>query len=77
MNNESVTVFTGHGCGTCIAVKRALKAKNINFKELNVHEDEEAHYYMTHKLGLKTLPVIETDSDVWTGMDEAKMRNIK
>lgn len=77
MNKEAVTVYTGYGCGTCIAVKRALKAKKINFKEVNIHDDADAAYYVTKKLELKTLPVIETDSDVWTGIDEAKMRNIK
>lgn len=77
MQKESVTLFTQPGCGQCIATKRALDAKNIKFDIRDITKDQDAYDYVTKKLGYSGLPVVETDSDNWTGFNADKIGKIK
>ncbi len=77
MQKESVTVFTSNGCGKCVATKRALDNNKIKYEVRNISEDQDAYDYVTKKLGYTSMPVVETDSEVWSGLDPAKIANIK
>jgi glutaredoxin-like protein NrdH len=77
MQKESVTVYTSNGCGKCVATKRALDNKKIKYEVKNISEDAAAYDYVTKKLGFNSMPVVETDSDVWTGLNPTKIANIK
>jgi len=77
MNKESITLYSQPGCGTCIATKRAFNANKYTFTEIDISKDHDAYEYVTKKLGYSQLPVIETDSDNWSGLDLDKINNIK
>lgn len=77
MQKESVTFFTKPGCGKCVATKRALDNKGIVYELKDITKDNDAYEYVTKKLGLLEMPVVETDSEFWSGMEPAKIANIK
>jgi len=33
-----VVIYTGHLCGYCSHAKKLLKSKNIDFEEINIHD---------------------------------------
>jgi glutaredoxin-like protein NrdH len=77
MQKESVTLFTKPGCGACIATKRAFKSQGTQYTEKDITQDQDAFDYVTKKLGYSQMPVVETDSDNWSGLEPDKIKNIK
>lgn len=60
----TVTVFTGPGCGGCIAAKAQLKKRNVPFEEVPAAEYAD----VLTSLNLTSLPVILAgDEDVISG----------
>lgn len=54
--------------------KRFLNEHNLDFKEVDVDEDEAAMARL-HKLGVKSLPVVEDANEVvCSGFDQEKMK---
>lgn len=74
---ESITLFTKPGCGACIATKQALNKRNLKYDIKDVTQDPDAFDYVTKKLGFSGLPVVETDSDSWSGINLDKINRIK
>jgi glutaredoxin 3 len=35
---SGVVIYTGHLCGYCSQAKKLLKSKNIDFEEINIHD---------------------------------------
>jgi len=35
---SSMVIYTGHLCGYCSMAKKLLKSKNIDFEEINIHD---------------------------------------
>ena len=38
---SGVVIYTGHLCGYCSQAKNLLKSKNIDFEEINIHDQYE------------------------------------
>ena len=56
--------------------KRFLNEHNLDFKEVDVDEDEAAMARL-RKLGVKSLPVVEDSNKVvCTGFDQEKMKKV-
>ena len=71
----NITVFSRKGCMKCMMTKRFLNEHNLDFKEVDVYEDEAAMARL-RKLGVKSLPVVEDSNKVvCTGFDQEKMKN--
>ena len=71
----NITVFSRKGCMKCMMTKRFLNEHNLDFKEVDVDEDEDAMARL-RKLGVKSLPVVEDSNKVvCTGFDQEKMKN--
>ena len=77
MQKESVTLFTKPGCGGCVATKRALKKRGLEFEERDITQDSAAYDYVTKKLGLTSMPVVETDTEAWSGVNLEKINRIQ
>lgn len=70
----NITVFSRKGCMKCMMTKRFLNEHNLDFKEVDVDEDEAAMARL-RKLGVKSLPVVEDSNKVvCTGFDQKKMK---
>ena len=70
----NITVFSRKGCMKCMMTKRFLNEHNLDFKEVDVDEDETAMARL-RKLGVKSLPVVEDSNKVvCSGFDQEKMK---
>jgi len=77
---KNVTVYSTAYCPYCRTLKQFLKQNNIEFKEIDVAEDEKAAEEMIRKSGQMGVPVVEIDGEIVVGFDKetiAKLLNIK
>lgn len=68
-----VTVYSKNNCVQCKMTKRFLEQHNVDFKEINLDEQPE---YIEHvkSLGFSAAPVVETDSESFSGFQPAKLK---
>lgn len=74
--NNVVTVYTKNNCPQCKITKRKLHILGINYHEHNVDEDPKALEYLIER-GLRSLPVVVTEDDVWMGLRMDKLNNLQ
>lgn len=74
--NNVVTVYTKNKCPQCEITKRKLHILGINYHEHNVDEDPKALEYLIER-GLRSLPVVVTEDDTWTGLRMDKLNNLQ
>lgn len=68
----TITIYTtGPSCGRCIVTKRALTKAGIEYREVNIRDNDAARDYVTAELGYSEAPVcvVEdgTGEDHWSG----------
>ena len=51
------TIYTQNLCGYCTLAKRLLESKKLQYKEINISENESARRFLKGN-GLKTVPQI-------------------
>ncbi len=72
-----VKIYTTPTCQFCAKTKEFFKENNIEFKEVNVVEDQDAARTMIEKTGQQGVPVTVID-DKWDeaiiGFDENKLK---
>ena len=51
------TIYTQNLCGYCTLAKKLLDSKNLEYKEINISENESAKRFLRGN-GLKTVPQI-------------------
>ncbi len=67
-----VKVYTSVGCGSCKQVKEYLKKADIEFKELDICQDEDAVEELK-RLGAMTVPCTVAGDMVIRGFDKTKL----
>jgi glutaredoxin-like YruB-family protein len=65
--SKKVIVYSTPNCGYCITAKEFLKANKVEYKEIDVSEDEKAAQHMIEKSGQMGVPVIEIDGKMIVG----------
>jgi glutaredoxin len=75
-----LTVYSKDLCPHCVQAKNYLKAKNINFREINIEQDVEAREFIINQ-GLRTMPQIFMDGKIfveggWTGLSKMTAEEI-
>ncbi len=68
-----VKVFSTPVCPYCYTLKEFLKENNIDFKDIDVSQDEEEQKRMVEKSGQMAVPVVEIDGEMVIGFDRAKI----
>lgn len=63
---SDVTVYSQPSCGSCIATKKHLERKGIDFTEVNVREDDDAYQHVV-SLGYQQMPVVEAGDIHFSG----------
>ena len=58
MPNDEIVVISGNNCQRCESAKAVLKANDVPFKEVNIHDSELSLGEITGVPGLRTLPAI-------------------
>ena len=68
----AVTVYTKPSCVQCTATYRALDSKGIEYKVLDLSEDEAA-LETVKGLGYLQAPVVVTEDEHWSGFRPDKI----
>ncbi|HEM3632963.1 TPA: glutaredoxin-like protein NrdH [Streptococcus suis] len=68
-----VTIYSKNNCVQCKMSKKFLDQHNVAYKEINLDEQPE---YIKHvkSLGFSSAPVIETENEVFSGFQPAKLK---
>jgi glutaredoxin-like protein NrdH len=75
---KEVTVYTKYGCPQCDMTKRVLDGEGIEYKAINVQDDEEAMHYVKEVLGLTSMPVVVVEGEEpFTGFRPDKLQELK
>ena len=74
MPNHNVTVYSTPTCHFCTKLKNYLKENNVEFKEINVAEDQNAAKEMVEKTGSMGVPVTDIDGKFIIGFDKDKIK---
>ena len=75
-----LTIYSKTVCPYCVQAKNYLKTKNINFREINIEDDEEAREFIKSQ-GHRTVPQIYMDGKIfveggWTGLSKMSAEDI-
>lgn len=71
-----VTLYSKPGCPKCMATKRLFDKKGIAYSYVDVTQSPDDYAYVVNTLGYQALPVVETDTDHWTGYKEEKIESL-
>jgi len=75
-NNKEVIVYSTPDCAYCYTLKSYLQSKGIEYKEINIYENESARKTMEDISGQKNVPVTVIDGQVVTGWDKKKINKL-
>jgi len=67
---SEVTVYTTNSCGFCTRVKMLLKARDIDYREVNVCNDPDAFVELAKCSGMMTLPQVFVGDVLIGGYDQ-------
>jgi glutaredoxin 3 len=67
---SEVVVYTTERCSFCVRVKMLLKARNIEFQEINLAGDPTAIVNLAQRTGMMTLPQVMIDGQLIGGYQE-------
>ncbi|MBI2046847.1 glutaredoxin family protein [Candidatus Pacearchaeota archaeon] len=70
---KNIIVYTLPYCGHCKELKAFLNRKNIEFKDINVEENNKAAEEIIGKTGQSGFPVIDIGGELIIGFDEKEM----
>ena len=68
-----IIVYSTPTCVYCNIAKSFFKSHNIEYKEIDVSESEDAAKKMVEKSGQMGVPVIDIDGQIIVGFDKTKI----
>ena len=66
----SVTVYTTEPCSFCARVKGLLKARNVEFEEVNLAKDPTGRAELVQRTGMMSFPQVVVDGKLLGGFSE-------
>lgn len=69
----SVTVYSTTTCPWCVKAKDYLKAKGIEYNDVNVSVDPSAAKEMIEKSGQRGVPVLDINGSIVVGFDKPQI----
>ena len=75
-----LTIYSRTVCPFCVQAKNYLKNKNINFREVNIEEDDQAREFIQNQ-GHRTVPQIYLAGKIfveggWAGLSKMSAEDI-
>ena len=71
--NHEVTIYTSPTCSWCEAVKDYLRAREIDFEEVDVSADMDRAQELVERSGQYGVPVIDIDGEMVVGFDRPRI----
>lgn len=72
-----VVLYSKNDCIQCRMTKRNLDSLGIEYQEINLDESPQFREHVTKDLGFMAAPVVETDTDIWSGFRPDKIMALK
>jgi len=66
----NITVYSSPSCVWCTRAKEYLRARNINFREVNIAQDRSGAIEMMRKSGQMGVPVLDINGNIIIGFDK-------
>ena len=74
---QKVVLYSKYDCIQCMMTKRLLDSLGIAYQEINLDKSPQFLEHVTKDLGFMAAPVVETDTDAWSGFWPGKIRALK
>ena len=71
---STVTIYSTPTCVYCRMAKEFFKKNNIEYREHNVAEDEQAREEMVKKSHQLGVPVIDVNGEIFVGFDQRGLK---
>ena len=71
--NHDVTIYTSPTCSWCEAVKDYLRARDIDFEEVDVSVDTDRAQELVERSGQYGVPVVDIDDELVVGFDRSRI----
>ena len=71
--NHEVTIYTSSTCSWCEAVKDYLRAREIDFEEVDVSADTDRAQELVERSGQYGVPVVDIDGEMVVGFDRPRI----
>ncbi len=72
----TIKVYSTNTCPYCVMAKDYLKKNKVDFKDVNVGEDQEQAREMVEKSGQMGVPVLDIDGEIVVGFDRNRIDSI-
>jgi glutaredoxin 3 len=69
---SKITVFTTEPCSFCTRVKGLLKARGVEFSEVNLSKDPEGRVELAQQTGMMTFPQVIVGGELLGGFYEVQ-----
>ncbi|HZL48407.1 MAG TPA: glutaredoxin domain-containing protein [Solirubrobacteraceae bacterium] len=69
---SDVTVYTTDPCSFCARVKGLLKARGVEFAEINLSRDPEGRTELAKRTGMMSFPQVIVDGELLGGFTEVQ-----
>lgn len=69
----SITLYSKPNCPQCELTKRDMDILGIQYETVDITHNQDKLEKLA-KLGYRSAPVVETDTDVWSGYDQEKIK---
>jgi glutaredoxin 3 len=69
---SDVTVYTTEPCSYCARAKGLLKARGVEFSEVNLSRDPEGRVELAKQTGMMTFPQVTIDGELVGGFTEVR-----
>lgn len=74
--SKSVTVYSAPWCGFCVAVKKYLDDKGIEYTDKDVDQDQAFAKEAVEKSGQMGIPVLDIDGQIVVGFDRPTINRL-
>jgi len=71
--SREVIIYTTPTCSWCQATKEYLRAREIDFEEVDVSVDQDRAEELVEKSGQYGVPVLEIDGEMIVGFDRVRI----
>jgi glutaredoxin 3 len=69
---SNITVYTTEPCSFCTRVKGLLKARGVEFAEVNLSKDPEGRMELAKRTGMMSFPQVIVDGELLGGFSEVQ-----
>lgn len=70
-----ITVYSKPDCPQCELTKRDMDILGIHYETVDISQQQDKLEKLV-AMGYRSAPVVETDTDIWSGYNQEKIKNL-